>query len=170
MLRTRLSTGGKYVIGYGPGESMQDIYSYEIETGITRNITASLAIPSYTKYWDLPITLHFRGLIVGSWLADDAAILIYDEYDIWKVDPSCKKAPINLTNGRSRNLQFRITSGSLKGVIHPNDIVLLQAFNKASKQSGSTNSVWDLRHVLSCCIWGIIYLQNCPTYKVLCIL
>ncbi|HWK05558.1 MAG TPA: prolyl oligopeptidase family serine peptidase [Puia sp.] len=136
MLRARLSTEGKYVIGYGPGESMQDIYSYEMATGITRNMTDSLAIPSYTKYWDRPVTLHYRGLLMGPWLADDAATLIYDDYDIWEIDPSCKKAPINLTNGRIRNLRFRVTSESLKGAIHPNDIVLLQAFNKESKQSG----------------------------------
>ncbi len=42
------------------------------------------------------------------WLADDEAVLIYDNYDVWAVDPSGIKLPINITNGygRSNRLKF----------------------------------------------------------------
>src|SRR5258708_27561304 len=105
-------------------------------TGVTRNITASLPIPLYPKDWDMRKTLHFRGLLVGTWLADDAAVLIYDNYDIWRIDPAGKKSPLNLTNGRNRNLTFKLTSECLKRVIQPHDVLLLQVFNNVSKQSG----------------------------------
>jgi hypothetical protein len=45
-------------------------------------------------------------------MKDDSAVLIYDQYDIWKVDPEGKKPPVNLTNGygRSDHTVLRLTA------------------------------------------------------------
>ncbi len=46
---------------------------------------------------DQPNNYHFPVGIAG-WLADDEAVLVYDNYDIWKLDPINIKPPINVTN------------------------------------------------------------------------
>ena len=33
---------------------------------------------------------------------DDTAVFIYDQYDIWEVDPQGREHPINITNGYGR--------------------------------------------------------------------
>ncbi|MBE0673820.1 MAG: hypothetical protein IH591_04080 [Bacteroidales bacterium] len=43
------------------------------------------------------------------WLDDDRAVLIYDRYDIWKVDPQNLTPPVNITlNGRNTSTVYRL--------------------------------------------------------------
>lgn len=43
------------------------------------------------------------------WLEDDRAVLIYDRYDIWKVDPQNLTPPVNITqNGRNTSTVYRL--------------------------------------------------------------
>ena len=44
---------------------------------------------------------------LAGWLADDQAVLIYDRFDIWQVDPTMKKMPIRLTSGRDNKISHR---------------------------------------------------------------
>lgn len=45
----------------------------------------------------------------AGWLEDDEALLVYDRYDIWKVDPENREAPVNLTgNGRETQTSYRL--------------------------------------------------------------
>jgi hypothetical protein len=39
---------------------------------------------------------------IVKWMEDDKAVLVYDRYDVWKVDPENKVAPVNLTQGVGR--------------------------------------------------------------------
>jgi dipeptidyl aminopeptidase/acylaminoacyl peptidase len=131
-----LSTSGRFVIGFGPGSSLQNLYCYDIKTRVTNNITASLPISQQDGDWDMPLTTHFRGLEVGAWVEDDAAVLIFDSHDIWWVDPTGKKRPRNLSMGRAKNLVFRVVKKLIKEGIRPNDLLLLKAFNTVTKESG----------------------------------
>ena len=57
--------------------------------------------------------LNDRPMLAGSyrtagWLKNDDAILIYDRYDLWKVDPTNATAPVNLIkNGRVEKISYR---------------------------------------------------------------
>ncbi len=45
----------------------------------------------------------------AGWLEDDEALLVYDRYDIWKLDPENREAPVNLTrNGRKTKTSYRM--------------------------------------------------------------
>jgi len=68
----------------------------------------------------------------------DTGILIYDKYDIWQIDPLGKKAPIQLTNGRNKKLQFRLVIDywSEGKIVPAEKNLLLKAFNTKTKQSG----------------------------------
>jgi hypothetical protein len=40
----------------------------------------------------------------------DKYVLIYDRYDVWKVDPTGKEKSIAITNGRKEKVQHRYLS------------------------------------------------------------
>lgn len=71
----------------------QQIYCYEITTRQTRNITSGNIFPK------LPGLRFPDYFFYAGWLADDTALLLYDQYDIWQVDPKGVNKPIPLTNG-----------------------------------------------------------------------
>lgn len=132
-----LSYEGKYVLGYYTGQKLEDLWSYEIATGTTRNITKDLLIPSTDNRFEEPETRYYRGLSIAGWLVDDAAVLIYDRYDIWQVDPTGKKQPIRLTNGRGHKLVFRLTGDHyIRKAIQPDEELILSAFNEVTKENG----------------------------------
>jgi len=137
--RASISPGGKYIMGYGAAEIWgSDLHIYETGTGITRNITANIPVPQQDAESDMLLTKGSCGLSGAAWLPEDTALLVYDNYDIWQVDPSGKKTPINLTNGRNEQWQLRLATEHIlgKNVVQPGEPLLLKGFNKASKESG----------------------------------
>lgn len=75
---------------------------------------------------------------VAGWTKDDAALLIYDRYDIWSFDPQNRRGPINLTKiGRSQKIIFRyIRLDAEERFIDPEKDILLSAFDETTKASG----------------------------------
>lgn len=128
----------KYVVYFDP--SSKNYFSYEIESGVTRNLTEHVPVSLIYEEADNAGTPPPIG--VAAWLEQDAGILLYDEYDIWLVDPECKKAPINVTRGYGRKnyIKFRMA-------VNPTDIplkrkneeIILVAFNDSSKYNGFFN-------------------------------
>lgn len=129
----QLSPDERFVTCYD--RERKNYFSYEVATGITRNITQAVKVPLYLNedqhlsYYGLPFDP------VG-WLAGDSAILIYDQYDIWQVDPMGKKVPINITEGygRKHRTTFRIISDQ-SGLI-TTDTLLLTALDQDNKYNG----------------------------------
>lgn len=135
----QFSAKGKYVIGYGTEEIWgADLYVYEIATGTTRNITANLPIPLQDEESDMLMTQKSRGLNLAAWLENEEAVLVYDNYDIWQVDPAGVRAPLNLTNGRKDKWQFRLAGKDIAAetVLRSTSQLILTGFNKTTKESG----------------------------------
>jgi dipeptidyl aminopeptidase/acylaminoacyl peptidase len=137
-----MSRGGRYLIGtdsYIPNK-VNNLLSYDVETGQVHNLTRSLSIPIDDREVFSFESLKHRGLMVGGWLANDQALLVYDQFDIWQLDPLGKKAPLNLTNGYGRRNQiiFRLTTFATGDdpIISETEPLLLNAFNKTTKKSG----------------------------------
>ena len=115
-----LSPEEKYAIWYNPQEKAY--FSYETATGITRNISSKIPVNLYIdEYTDLKAIYPYD---IAGWLPKDEALLIYDCYDIWRIDPTSQNPPVNITNGygRKNNIKFRLT---LTG-----DTLLLTAFDQ----------------------------------------
>lgn len=137
------SPDGRYLAG--ADDSWSDIYSYEVATGIVRNMTRSLPIPSTLgemlerDEMDTPQFEQFRGLLFVGWLAS-GDVLVYDAFDIWQVDPVGKHAPVNLTNGygRRHQIEFRLMdeSGIVGGTIPKHAKVVLRALDRTTKHRG----------------------------------
>jgi dipeptidyl aminopeptidase/acylaminoacyl peptidase len=128
----RLSPEGKFVGWFNPQDAQW--YAYEIATGRTRVLTAGLQVSFADELHDSPSMASSYG--DAGWLEKDAAILVYDRYDIWKLDPTGKVAPINLTNGREQELSFRYLNLDPEERFIPTGSMWMRAFHETTKQSG----------------------------------
>ena len=61
--------------------------------------------PLYDELHDTPDLPGSYG--IAGWLDDDTAVLIYDRWDIWQVDPAGKQRPVCLTDGQGRKKEIR---------------------------------------------------------------
>lgn len=102
--RYQLSPGGKFVVWFDP--KVQNWFSYNVATGKKINLTATTGTKMGDEENDVPDDPNAYGL--AGWTTGDKAVLIYDRYDIWSIDPATGAA-INFTNGfgRKNKLIFR---------------------------------------------------------------
>lgn len=131
----QLSPSGKYLAWYEPADSLW--HSYTIATGAKRVLTLGMNVNFYDELHDSPSLPSGYGS--AGWLADESGIVVYDRYDLWKLDPTGAKAPINLTNGQGRanDIRYRYTD------LNPEERSLsitgewyLSAFHYTNKKSG----------------------------------
>lgn len=112
-------------------------YAHEVATGRTRPISGALPHPVHDEDHDLPQVAGSYGS--AGWLEGDAAILLYDRYDLWQVDPRGEAAPVSLTAGEGRDRQIRFRAVSLdpdRSALDPSEPLLLSAFHEPSRDAG----------------------------------
>ncbi len=133
----KLSTGGKYVIYYS--RKLKNYFSLATTSGFVRNITESIpTIWTSNNNNDDTSLVSFVPIGIGGWLKNDSAVLIYDRYDIWQIDPTGVQPPINLTNGfgHRNGITFRLCMTSPDKVIADSEVLILSAFNRKTKENG----------------------------------
>jgi dienelactone hydrolase len=129
-----LSPKGRFVIYYDKGE--ESYFSYEVATGHYRNLTSRVKV-SWINYFREDLMHVPRG--IAGWLENDASVLIYDKFDIWKIDPLNMELPVNLTNGYGlkKNIIFYLGLSYLSLPSFRNgDILVLNAVNVTTKENG----------------------------------
>lgn len=128
--RATISPNGEYVLWYNMNDSQW--YSYQTKSGKKVCITKDIKVPFYNEDDDHPMDPFSYG--TGGWLENDAAVLLYDKYDIWWVDPDGKAQPKNLTQGR--NIQSRarlVKTNRERDYWQENESALVMTFNTQSK-------------------------------------
>ncbi len=129
------SVTGKYVIWFD--RKQKHWFSHNTDLNITKNITSKINTPVYSEN-DRPDFPLDEG--IAGWLENDEAVLIYDRYDIWKVDPEGIRPPVNLTGGYGARNKIRMRymdfSKNHSTFIHPQDTLILSAFDMATKDNG----------------------------------
>jgi dipeptidyl aminopeptidase/acylaminoacyl peptidase len=72
------------------------------------------------------------------WMTDDTALILYDQCDIYQVDPMGKSAPSNLTRsfGRDHNIEFRLAMQNADHIFRANEELIISAFNRINKDDG----------------------------------
>ncbi len=142
-VRPQVSPEGNYIFWYNAMDTTWN--TFEIATKKTFTITTSQTVQVADEINDVPNPSSDYGL--GGWFENDEALLIYDRYDIWKIDPKNTKAPVNLTqNGRDKQLSYRVVrldgeggfrrfGGDEKG-LDPSEPLFLSAHNEATRQDG----------------------------------
>lgn len=129
------SPAGKYACWYNLAD--KQYYAYEVSSGTTRKISGGITTPLYDDEDDHPDDPQAFGF--AGWFENDAAVLIYDRYDIWKVDPTGATKAVNITNGLGRKNRTELRRIQLNREIRfikQNEPILLSAFNRTTKNSG----------------------------------
>lgn len=101
----KVSPGGKYIYWYNAIDTSW--YSYNIQTETEFKITSPDVIQCANELNDVPNIPDGYG--TAGWLKNDESLLVYDRFDIWKVQPENQATPVNLTqNGRKKNTSYRL--------------------------------------------------------------
>ncbi len=131
----RLSPMGQYVFWYEPLDSSW--HSLSTKNGAKLNLTKKTKVAFYDETNDMPMLPSEYGL--AGWVEKDSYLLVFDKHDIWQLDPSGKKAPVNLTDGygRANNLRLRYEPlDEEEKFIPANAALYLSAFSYADKTNG----------------------------------
>ena len=99
-------------------------------------MTTPRTFPAWDEDNDKPDYPYPHGY--AGWVKDDAAVLIYDRYDIWSFDPEGKKAPVRLTkNGRDNKVAYRrIDLDREQEYVDLKQPMLMTGFNEVDKSTG----------------------------------
>lgn len=82
-------------------------YAYDTESGTTTNLSAD--IPTSVVDQDNDLTIDQKPPFgTAGWTDEDRAVLIYDEYDVWRVTPDGAETE-RLTHGRPDSVRYRYT-------------------------------------------------------------
>ncbi len=130
--RAYLSPGGEFAVYYREGA----YFLYDVASGEQRNITHGLGVPIANEDHDFPRPAPGYGL--GGWTENDAAVLVYDKYDIWVI-PTDGSAPWCLTDGEGRASTriFRVIDTDPDQVaIGADDELLLSSYHDLNKGFG----------------------------------
>lgn len=128
-----LSASSNFILWYD--QKAKQYFTWR--NGSTKNISAKVPAKLYREDFDMPDDPYSYGVM--GWTGGDLAVLIYDRYDIWQLDPLNVVAPINITGGEGRKnkIVYRyIKTDPEEQYIAPTQELLLSAFNDASKRDG----------------------------------
>ena len=127
-----LSPNQQFVAWYNIQDSAW--YTYSVKAGKSINLTERIPHPFYNVLNDVPNMAPPYGM--AGW-TKKGQLVVYDRYDLWKLDPSGKTSPVNLTSGigRKEDLRFRFLKLD-KNAQHLPDNMLLSAFQLRNKKAG----------------------------------
>ena len=132
------SPTGRWLLYYDQAKAIW--YSYNVLTGENKNITGAIKTSIRNDEFTEGAWLKsYAPAGVAAWLDHDSGVLINDNNDIWKVDPSGITPPLNITNGYgvAHHMRFRILQ-TMQGKLTVSDTstLLLTAFNTETKYNG----------------------------------
>lgn len=137
-----LSPDGRYVTRWDGFDLTW--YAIDVATGESIDLTAALDVPVHDILDDHPDALRPYG--AAGWTEGDEAFLVYDQFDIWAVDPTGRRAPRNVTEGagRASETRFRYLDLDRDDPVVPDDEdVLLTSFGVYTKTSGVYRDRFD---------------------------
>ena len=133
----RLSPTGKYVVWYDSADSSYYAQSTNINQLDIIPLTGMLPVNFYEETHDTPSDPEPYG--IAGFSEDDRFVYIYDRYDIWRVDPSGEKVPVNMTYNFGRRNSTRLRYVKLDkdlDYIPENKTILLRAINERTMSGG----------------------------------
>jgi hypothetical protein len=132
----RLSPAGKYIAWWSDSDTAW--FAWNAGAGTIARVTDNRSVPFFNEETDVPDYPNEHGL--AAWLDGDEAMLIYDKYDVWKMDPDGKRKPQRLTNGRAAQTTFRyIRLDPEERSVTPDKPMFMHRFNDMTK---SESYVW----------------------------
>ncbi|PTS95410.1 hypothetical protein DBR11_21460 [Pedobacter sp. HMWF019] len=136
----KLSPCGTYIIYFD--RIKKNYFSYEIATERIRNLTKDISgITDIDTKWDNGAGMSTlpRGAVGAVWTKNDESILLYDQYDIWELDPLNVRTPVNITNGygKKNGLIFHFGLKEYEELfVDKNETLILNCFDLKNKDNG----------------------------------
>jgi dipeptidyl aminopeptidase/acylaminoacyl peptidase len=99
----RVSPLGKYILWWSDPDTAW--FAWSARTAGIKRLTDNRTVAFFDEETDVP---DFPGEYgIAGWLENDAAVLIYDRYDLWKIDPEGLRKAERLTQGRESRTTLR---------------------------------------------------------------
>jgi dipeptidyl aminopeptidase/acylaminoacyl peptidase len=129
-----LSPGSAFAAWYDFAD--RQWHALDIQRNRQVNVTEGIPNPLWNQQDDRP--MHPSPYGRAGWTDGDRQLLVYDQYDIWSVDPTGRAAPRRVTEGgRERGLRFRyIDLDPDEPAIRAGEPLLLSAFDVRSRNAG----------------------------------
>ena len=130
-----LSPGGNYLLWFEQKDSAW--YCKSIKNNKTICLTKNIHLAFYDEDHDVPSLPSPYGF--AGWTEDDKYFLVYDHFDIWKVDPTGKESSTCITKGfgRKNQISFRYVKLDKEAqFIQSKDNLLLKGINEKTKDEG----------------------------------
>ncbi len=130
-----ISPKGKFVMWFD--WKTHQYMSYEVATGKTIVATKDIKVPLFDEDDDHPDDPPPHGVM--GWHENDAALYVYDKFDIWEIDPTGKEKPVSIINGvgRKKKLTFRNTTLDREELfVKDGQTLLLNVFDNKEKGNG----------------------------------
>lgn len=124
---------GKYLLMYNRRQKAYSVYNSE--SNQLYKIAGDIKFPLYDEENDVPDDPNPYGIM--KWTEGDRYVLIYDRYDVWKVDPNGKEKSDLVTNGRDKKLEYRYVSmDKEEKFIKPKQDLFFKTFDERDKRTG----------------------------------
>jgi len=133
----QLSPEGKYVVWWNEADSSYYSKSTDIKNLDEIALTKIIPVSFYNERHDTPNNPRPHG--IAGWSDGDRFVYIYDHYDIWKIDPSGERVPVNMTKtfGRRNKTRFRyVKLDKEMEHIPTNETIILNAFDERTMSQG----------------------------------
>ncbi|TAD91284.1 MAG: S9 family peptidase, partial [Bacteroidetes bacterium] len=127
------SPAGNHLVWYNNATRQYHTFS---SSGGIKTISKGITVPLADEENDLPDDPRPYGIM--GWEANDAAVYVYDRYDIWKLDPTGIQPPQCITQGQGRKRQWvlRYTrTNPEERFLQPQQQLLLEVFNENDKSA-----------------------------------
>jgi len=127
----RLSPANKFIYWFDREQGVW--FAEATETAEKYNLTGNIDVNFFNDEYDRPKNPYAYG--IAGWTENDKYILVYDKYDIWKIDPKMSEKPLKLTNGRDNSIIYRYADIDKNNLFVENNIYLV-TFNDKNKKDG----------------------------------
>ena len=131
--RAQITPNQKYAFWYQ--ESDTAWFAYAIDQDKVIQLTSNKLGTFYDEINDRP--MHPNSYRSAGWTKNDDFFIVYDRYDIWKIDPTGVESPKRLTDGRADKVVYRYVR--LDPEISSLDLTsdwICSTFDERSKASG----------------------------------
>ena len=130
------SPAGKYVYWYD--NVQKNYFTYNVATGVTKNVTAKIKLPLYDEENDVPDYPNAYGVM--GWSEADKNLYVYDRYEIWNVQPEIEVVPVKIIApaqfARTNKITFRyISVNREERFINTDSPLVFRLFNNVTKTS-----------------------------------
>jgi dipeptidyl aminopeptidase/acylaminoacyl peptidase len=130
----RFSPSGRFVVYW---DKRGFFSSYEIASKKVRNLTQGIPEPMTNdfvqKQYSSPVG-------IAGWFRGDSSLLIYGDYDIWKIDPTGQKKSVSITNGygMGQKIKLRIVyeNWGVTNLFKGDEDIYLTGLNSKDRSNG----------------------------------